>query len=139
MLEAVYLYSIMRSSVYVLKESGVLLPRPRDKVFGNLLLQRDGRGDGRWLGARLTDNNVDLLRPLIHAQVLRISNHGIVIRGTELVTRTNSSKSSSVERSQIWWAFVVTEQAVTQFDGDDPLENLADMAACRNGVRSSGF
>jgi hypothetical protein len=103
----------MMASVYCTMEGGVKLPRPKDKVPGNLLLKRAAQGDATWLSARLVENGVDVLRPLIKAEVREISEHGIVIHGQEIITRTASSKSGSRVYPQVWWVFVWTSMTAT--------------------------
>lgn len=116
----------MKAAVYVTRARGVKLPRPNQHVHGNFLLGKDGRGDQEWLTARLTDGKQELLRPLIKAQVRRVTDSGMVVKGIEVVPRTGSSKSNSEVYVQVWWVFVLTHSAVDRYDGDDPLEYIAD-------------
>jgi hypothetical protein len=116
-------------------EGGVKLPRPKEKIHGNLLLVKGGRGDQKWLTAKLTDGKLDRLPELIKARVSVISDHGMVIHGTEVLVR-GGSKSNVRECPQCWWVFVWTQQAIDFYDGDDPLENIVEMAALQK--RSAG-
>ena len=127
----------MIASVYCTRARGAKLPRPTEPVQGNFLLVKGGRGDVQWLDARLVDNNVDRLRPLIKAQVTRVSDHGMVVEGVEVVTRTKGSKSNAETFRQVWWVFVLTQQAVDTFDGEDPLEAIAEQKHAAAGP--SGF
>ncbi|MGE0350937.1 hypothetical protein [Hydrogenophaga sp.] len=105
------------------------LPRPDSPVVGNVLLAKDSRGDEKWLTARLVNGTQDVLRPLIKARVSRVSDHGLVIEGTEVIARTGSSKSNTQTFVQVWWVFVITEQGINRYDGHDPLEAIADARA----------
>lgn len=102
------------------------LPRPNQQVHGNFLLEKSGRGDQQWLAARLVEGTQDMLRPLIKAEVRRVTNNGMVVKGSEVIARTGSSKSNAEVFAQVWWVFVLTQGALAEYDGDDPLEFIAD-------------
>lgn len=130
-------YSIMIASVYCTRELGLRLPRPAEPVHGSLLLGKDGRGDMTWLRARLVDQGKDILRPLIRAQVTRVTEHGMVVEGLETITRTGSSKSNAETFPQVWWVFVLTGEGLAAFDGDDPLSVMAERRHAASS--STGF
>lgn len=96
-------------------------------------MSKGGRGDVQWLDARLVDNNVDRLRPLIKAQVTQVTEHGMVVEGVEVIPRTKGSKSNAETFRQVWWVFVLTTQAVDAFDGEDPLEAIAEQRQAAAG------
>lgn len=105
---------------------------------GNVLLTNERQGDNSWLTARVTDGTKELLRPLIKAQVLKVSDHGMVIDGIEVVARSTSQNTKVSRHRQVWWVFVWTDEAIDRYEGEDPLESLAD--AQRAGSRSAlGF
>lgn len=130
----------MWASVYQTRERGVKLPRPRDRVHGEVTLEPDGKGDERWLLARCVSNGQDVLRPMIRAQVRRVTGYGMVIKGTEVTPRTGGSKSNVRADPQVWWVYVWTQTGMQRFDhSDDPLEHLAEERESYGGVgRSAG-
>lgn len=115
----------MMASVYRTWEYDVKLPRPRERVHGNLLLVKDGRGDQRWLTARLVGDDGEKLLPLVKAEVRRITDHGMVISGTEMIARTRGAKSNVRACRQVWWVFLWSAEGVDRYQGDDPLEAMA--------------
>lgn len=93
---------------------------------GNVLLKNERQGDNSWLTARVTDGTKELLRPLIKAQVLKVFHHGMVIDGIEVVARSTSENTKVSRHCQVWWVFVWTDEAINRYEGEDPLESLAD-------------
>lgn len=93
---------------------------------GNVLLKNERQGDKSWLTARVTDGTKELLRPLIKAQVIKVSDHGMVIDGIEVVARSTSQNTKVSRHRQVWWVFVWTAEAIDRYEGEDPLESLAD-------------
>jgi hypothetical protein len=125
----------MHASVYRLRAAGAPLPRPSEPVQGNLLLCREQRGDVDMLVARLMGGPAhEVLPALLRAEVRLVTEHGMVIRGVEPLSR-GQQKSRVRYTPQTWWAFILTEAAVDRFEGFDPLDTLADEA---RGRRSMG-
>ena len=86
------------------------------------------RGDERFMVARvLGDARLELLPPLLRAEVLKVSAHGLVIRGIEAYSR-GQQKSRVRYAPQTWWAFIVTEFAAARYESTDPLDTLEDEA-----------
>jgi hypothetical protein len=116
----------MRASIYRLRSRGAPLPRPETPVVGDLRLHQEKRGDETMMVARLLgDTKLELLSPLMRAQVTAVSEHGIVIRGIEAHSR-GGQKSRVSWGPQTWWAFILTEHAIERFDCENPLEAMCD-------------
>lgn len=81
---------------------------------------------GKTVVARLFNGPAqELLPALLRAEVTTASQHGLVVRGLEALSR-GQQKSRVHFVPQTWWAFVLTEDGVDRYDGDDPLESLAE-------------
>jgi hypothetical protein len=80
-----------------------------------LLLVKGGRGDQKCLTAKLTERKLEKLPELIEARVSVISDHGMVIHGTEVLAR-GGTKSNVQECPQCWWVFVWTQQGIDAWD-----------------------
>lgn len=98
------------------------LPRPRDPVMGDLRLEAFSHGNETWLRAQLLDERRELLAPLHRAKVLKVTRHGMVIGGIEMVPHSPGSKSRTSQHRQTWWAMVWTEQALKELPRDDPMD-----------------
>ncbi len=115
----------MRASIYRLKSNGVPLPRPDIPVVGELRMRPEEIGNVKMRVARLLGGTHELLPALLKAEAQVFSAHGIVIHGVELLSR-GRQKSTSRPVPQTWWAFILTESGIVQYDGEDPLEAIAD-------------
>ena len=90
----------MKAAVYRVRERGIRLPRPKEAMEGDLVMDDCDRGDTRELKAQLLeDNGQDKLPPLIEAQVSRISQNGLVLKGTEMASRVPGSIKAKVSSS----------------------------------------
>ena len=126
----------MNGLVYRTHARGARLPRPMEPVRCNVFLKKESKGDRTWLKASAIDENGrEVLRPMIQAHVEKVTEHGMVIRGTEIVARTNGSKSNAETFPQVWWVFVLTSTAM--YDGEDPLDEIAERN--RAAASASGF
>lgn len=84
------------------------------------------RGDRRFFKAQLVENGSDLLPPLLHAQVTRITRNGLVLKGVEMTSRVPGSiKAKVTTHQQTWWALVHTADAIHFYDDLDPLDEIA--------------
>lgn len=116
----------MRASIYRLRAPGAPLPQPESPVVGDLRLHREKRGDETMLVARLLgDSQLELLSPLLRAEVTAVSEHGIVIRGIQAHGR-GQQKSRVSWAPQTWWAFILTEHAIERYETENPLQALVD-------------
>lgn len=128
----------MNGLVYLTHARGAKLPRPSPPVRANVFVKPESRGDHLWLRATgLDERGHEVLRPLIKAQIEKVTEHGMVIRGTEVVARTNGSKSNAGTFPQVWWVFVLTASAMAVYEGEDPLDATADRK--RAADSASGF
>lgn len=85
------------------------------------------RGDWRFLKAQLLDNGSDLIPPLLHAQVTRITRNGLVLKGVELTSRVPGSIKAKVStHAQTWWVLVHTTDMTGMYDDLDPLDEIAE-------------
>ena len=106
----------MSAAVYRLREHGIRLPRAREAVAGELRLHphQVGTNDPQALLAELMLENGGVALPPLHGAVVRnITNGGMVIRGTEILSR-GSSKGRVQTYRQTWWCLVLTEQVVQE-------------------------
>lgn len=62
----------------------------------------------------------------------------MAIEGTEVVARSTSQNAKVYRHRQVWWVFVVTHEGINRYDGEDPLDTLADLQRSRMGS-STGF
>lgn len=115
----------MHASVYRLRAGGALLPRPAEPVQGDLRLCNEAGGDGALIARLMGGAAHELLPPLMHAQVRAITAHGLVIRGIEAHSR-GQQKSRVRYAPQTWWAFILTDDGVDRFEGNDPLHALQE-------------
>lgn len=128
----------MDGLVYCTRMRGARLPRPTQPVRGNVLVSEESKGDQVWLRATTVDERGgELLRPLIKARIRKVTAHGMIISGTEVVTRTGSSKSGSEVFPQVWWVFVLTHSAIEIYEGEDPLDAISERK--RAASSPSGF
>lgn len=119
----------MWASIYRLRALGAQLPQPETPVVGDLRLHREKRGDETMLVARLLgDSKLELLSPLMRAEVTAVSEHGIVIRGLQAHGR-GQQKSRVHWAPQTWWAFILTEHAIERYETENPLQALVDEEA----------
>jgi hypothetical protein len=121
------------ASVYRLRASGALLPRPAEPVQGDLRLSNEAGGDGALIARLMGGAAREVLPPLMHAQVRAVTAHGLVIRGIEAHSR-GQQKSRVRYAPQTWWAFILTDDGVDRFDGDDPLRALEEEKTSRRLV-----
>lgn len=113
----------MLASVYRLRAGGSLLPRPAQPVQGDLRLANEAGGDGTLIARLMGGPAHEVLPPLMRAQVRAITAHGLVIRGIEVHSR-GQQKSRVRYTPQTWWAFILTDDGVDHFEGNDPLNAL---------------
>lgn len=114
-------YSIaMQANVYRLRQRGLKLPRPQQAVPGNLLLTNGVGSDGRQtFKAQLLSGAGDALAlpSLEQATVRRITGHGLVIRGVEIIPRRQGVKASADFWPQTWWCLVPTVAMAENWTG----------------------
>ncbi len=113
----------MYAAVYRLRERGVRLPKPKDPVSGELRLRphQVGTNDPQALLAELLgDGGAMALAPLHGATVRRVTKGGMVICGTEIVSR-GGSKGRVEKFRQTWWCLVLTEAVVQEVFDSSPL------------------
>ena len=113
----------MHAAVYRLRERGVRLPRPKRPVAGELRLtpHQVGSNDPQALMAELVLDDGGTALPALHkAVVRRVTKGGMVIRGTELVSR-GGPKGRVQWFTQTWWCLVLTEQVVQEVFDLTPL------------------
>ena len=106
----------MYTAVYRLREHGVKLPKPKDAVVGELRLRphQVGTNDPQALLAELLLDDGGMALPPLHGAVVRtISKGGMVIRGTEILSR-GGSKSRVQSWRQTWWCLVTTEEVLQE-------------------------
>jgi hypothetical protein len=132
----------MQSLVYRLYQKGVRLPVPQQAVEGALRLSRSG-GSGDQVNALKAElvlqGEATALPPLYFASVERITTNGIVIKGTEIIARRSTNKSSADHHRQTWWCLVTT-YAIAAIDMDlDTLdaEQTALTARAQTAVRNA--
>lgn len=65
--------------------------------------------------------------------MLKVSDHGMVIEGIEVVARSTSQNTKVSKYRQVWWVFVCTDDALSRYEGEDPLESLADAQRVGSG------
>jgi hypothetical protein len=108
----------MQATVYRLRQRGIKLPRPLQAVPGNLLLTRGVGSDGRaTFKAQLLNGEALALPSLERAAVRRITASGIVIAGTEIVSRRRGIKASADYWPQTWWCLVPTVSLAADWTG----------------------
>jgi len=108
--------SSMHAAVYRLREHGIRLPRAKEPVAGELRLHphQVGTNDPQALLAELMLENGGVALPPLHGAVVRnITKGGMVILGTEILSR-GGSKSRVQSYRQTWWCLVLTEQVVQE-------------------------
>jgi hypothetical protein len=113
----------MYAAVYRLREKGVKLPKPKDPVSGELRLRphRVGTNDPQALLAELVlDGGGIGLPPLHGAAVRRVTQGGMVIRGTEILSRAGA-KARVQSYRQTWWCLVLTEAVVQEVFDLNPM------------------
>ena len=102
----------MFCEVQRLYERGIKKGRPLPPVPGELNLRRwmDGLGrNSMRLRAELHRPSGDSAIPvMIDALVVKITESGIIVMGTELVPRGSKSKSNVEYYKQTWWCRVLT-------------------------------
>ena len=116
----------MHAAVYRLRERGVRLPRLKEPVSGELRLtpHQVGTNDPQALMAELVLEDGGIALPALHkAVVRRVTRGGMVIRGTELVSR-GGSKGRVQWFAQTWWCLVLTEQVMQEVFDLNPIRNL---------------
>lgn len=125
----------MLASVYRTRDRGIKLPRPQSPVTGELLVAEESRGDEKMLIARLMGNGeVQMLPALFRVRYGPLTRNGIVIHGVEPLTR-GQQKSKVQYLPQTWWAFIHTESGLYCYDGNDPLDFMADDAILNKNRR----
>lgn len=128
----------MFATVYRTRDRGIKLPRPQAAVTGELLVSDETRGDEKMKIARLMGNGgVQMLPPLFKVQYGQITENGIVIHGDEALTR-GQQKSKVAYKPQTWWAFIHTERGLYRYDGNDPLDYIADQAILNQNGKAVG-
>jgi hypothetical protein len=129
----------MLATVYRTRDRGIRLPRPHSPVTGDLLLEVQTRGGESMQVASLMGDSgkVQMLPTLFKARVLRVTANGLVIAGKEPLTR-GQQKSKVEFKPQTWWAFIHTDRGIYRYDGNDPLDFMADEAVLARGGRSTG-
>lgn len=113
----------MQAAIYRLRERGVRLPRPKEPVLGQLSLRphKVGTNDPEALMAELALEDGGIALPALHkAVVRRVTNGGMVIRGTEIVSR-GGSKGRVQVFAQTWWCLVLTEQVMQEVFDLNPM------------------
>lgn len=129
----------MRAAIYLLRDRGVRLPRPKEPREGNLVMAVSERGDRRFLKAQLLENGRDLLPPLLKAQVTRITRNGLVLKGIELTSRVPGSiKATVTSHPQTWWVLVHTTELAEMYEDHDPLDEIAAEAMARETLFPAG-
>jgi len=106
----------MHAAVYRLRERGIRLPRPKEPVAGELRLHphQVGTNDPQALLAELLLDGGGVALPPLHGAVVRnITQGGMVIRGTEILSRSGS-KARVQSFRQTWWCLVLTEQVMQE-------------------------
>jgi hypothetical protein len=102
------------ATVFLVRQKGIRLPTLRPGVDGNLVLEPWKDPSSRpALRARLVsapEGGCSLLPDLIYAQVQRITTHGLILAGYEVIPRRTSRKSSVDSYRQSWWCLVHTEE-----------------------------
>lgn len=101
----------MYATVYRTRAHGVRLPRPSGPVAGRLVLEkyRDGYMQPRLVAKLTVEMSNALVLPELHeARVLKITAHGIVVTGSELIPRRTTRKSSTDRFQQTWWCLIHT-------------------------------
>ncbi len=94
--------------------------------MGDFRLTREKRGDETMKVARLLgDGKLEVLPPLMKADVTVVSEHGMVVHGIEAHSR-GGLKSRVNWGPQTWWVFILTEHAIERFESENPLESMAD-------------
>jgi len=114
----------MHAAVYRLRERGIRLPRPKEPVAGELRLRphQVGTNDPQALLAELLLDGGGLALPPLHGALVRtISKGGMVIRGTEILSR-GGSKSRVQSWRQTWWCMVTTEEVLQEVFDLTPME-----------------
>lgn len=128
----------MLATVYRTRDRGIKLPRPQSPVTGELLVAEETRADEKMLIARLMGSgDVQMLPPLFKVRYGPITRNGIVIHGMEALTR-GQQKSKVEHKLQTWWAFIHTESGLYRYDGNDPLDYMADDAILNKSGRAVG-
>lgn len=118
----------MRTAIYRLRDRGIRLPRPTEPREGNLVLAMSERGNRKLLKAQLMDNGRDLLPPLLKAQVTKITQYGLVLKGVEMTSRVPGSIKANVStHAQTWWALIHTSDFTEMYEDLDPLDEIAAM------------
>jgi hypothetical protein len=110
----------MQASVYRLRQRGIKLPRPQQAVAGDLRLTKGLDSANRMTHkAQLLDGNGGMALPALEgARVTRITAHGIVVTGTEIVARRHGVKASADYWEQTWWCMVPTVALAAELTGD---------------------
>ncbi len=106
----------MYAAVYRLRERGVRLPKPKDPVSGQLRLQphQVGTNDPHALLAELVGDGGRIAVPQLHGAIVRrVTSGGMVIRGTEILSR-GGSKGRVEKFRQTWWCLVLTEAVIQE-------------------------
>lgn len=106
--------------MYRIRRRGLKLPVPQQGVHGFLYLRpwQDGF-QAPQLKAVLADENggqSTSIPDLFNARVVRITGHGFVIHGYEVIPRRTSRKSNVDSYRQTWWCLVHTERAQELFE-----------------------
>jgi len=117
----------MLASVYRIRDRGIRLPKPKDPVTGDLRFEDEKHADAEMQVARLMGTgSTENLPTLFKAKVKRVTANGMIIQGTEFITR-GQQKSKSYPVPQTWWAFIHTDSGLSRYDGNDPLDTIADL------------
>jgi len=112
----------MHAAVYRLRERGIRLPRPKEPVAGELRLRphQVGTDDPNSLLAELAREDGGTALPPLHGAVVRhITNGGMVIRGTGIVSRCGA-KGRVQSFRQTWWCLVLTDRVVQEVFDEMP-------------------
>jgi hypothetical protein len=128
----------MHCLVYRLYRKGVRLPVPQQAVKGSLRVSRSGgTGDKvKALKAELVlQGEATALPPLYFASVERITKNGIVIKGTEIIARRSTNKSSADRHWQTGWCLVTT-YAIAAIDMDMDAIDAEQAALCARAQKA---
>lgn len=102
---------------------GIRLPKPKDPVSGELRLHphQVGTNDPQALLAELVKEDGGIALPPLHrAAVRNITKGGMVIRGTEILSR-GGSKGRVQSYRQTWWCLVLTEAVMQEVFDLNPI------------------